>query len=1621
MATSETMKIIIQAQDEARATLARLAKELNDLDQQANKSARSIAVLAEGVATFKAGIKNLKDQVFTLKNAVIGAVAAFGTWKIFDYIRDSTLLAARYKTLGVTLDIIGKQAGYNAGQLALFEDRLKKTGIASIEARTVLTRMVQAQLDLTKSSELARVAQNAAVIANLNSSETLERMLHAIQANSVEILSTIGLNISFADSYKKLAKQLDINENQLTEVQKIQARFNAVLEGGVQIAGAYEAAMGTAGKQLKSYERYVQEFRIAIGKAFEPTLAVIVDAMTKSIKEFTEAINNPTFQKNLVDFAKVMGEQVKAAFTWLIDNKEAILNVIVEITKSLGDAILSLNRLLELVFGSQKRLLENQKENFGRIATDLAKFVAQREELIKKLEEQSKTAAFFDFGKTEREIKQLDVLIKKYTELAKGLDVDIKKKTQPEPDKTYKPSDTGSSIFMQYQTFLKPTKNKDPLGSSLMASEFKRATEDIKHELSILSSEYENHIIKLGLYYDERERLAKLAFENELKYLQTKAGKEPDADKRLKIEDQIYALKKSYNTKTLALDNERTKAIKKQADDQLEIEKTLQSARLAVLEKSTLAKPEEKNKIELEQLRTSQAERLKSLVDGQANEKQLRENKITNVLEEQALTESQEKRHVQRILEIRRLLEDVKSDIAFQDPTTSQAKLDKIELEQLKRTQEDRLKTLKAGGASRDDLKENEILSERERQITVENQQKSSAQKTLEIQRTLEQARLALIDPNNLQAVFDAEKAQLDLHQADRLQSIKDAKLSEQAEIEAIEEAGRISQLEKDKQQADQRLRIQEAYTVGVAGILSDLNSLFGDLYEAGGKKQKEWFHLQKAIAVAQTIMATYEAAQKAYTSMAGIPYVGVALGAAAAGVAVAAGLAKVAVIRSQSYAEGGVVKGYSPSPKADNIKANLTAGEYVHPVDVVKYYGLKGMDIIRQKLIPPELLYQISSFKEKKESIKESFQKNLERTNDFMKDYSKQILGISKRQSDKVSDSSLVSKSKMTSVIDRSISTSATDRTASDRQEVIVTKLFDKLISDKSSNVESKEKHTKELIQDVRRDKEITTRDRRTARDIYRERQSIIDRSKVEQDTRYTDRIRTSDRSSSERYENQLIANSLVVKKKTKKKKYKYYSTDEKQDSQSRIHIGESISDRQSFLNTAIESSKLIIDKSVVDRLTTSQLLSDKLRSTFDKSFASTEASKAISEKFIQKLQTDKLTLSAKTIMSTIDKSVIDNAINQSISDRLVSDNVVEKSAISQSLIDKVVSRLAIDRSHVADSLIDKSYIKEVITKSASDEVLNSLKSEVSQTHIDKAINKLIGERIVERTLIQNADLQKDKLILSSDSYYKLDSKNVDFTKSILQSPEIDKSRESIREVIAESKIKDLKESVSKTKDKTIIEKSISFVKNIAETVQKIIPTVNPQPVMVMSPVVIRDTISKTESFTKLKSKQLKNMNIASNFIKMVESRTNQTIQQLASGGSILGSSPHSKADNIDIKATAGEFMQPVDVVKFYTNKGMEAIRQKIIPREVIAHYANNIQLPKPNYSHAFAMGGEIPKTRETSDSAADKSSEKQLNIVNLIDPAVFGQYMASSTGEQQFINVISANKFAIKNILGS
>ena len=87
-----------------------------------------------------------------------------------------------------------------------------------------------------------------------------------------------------------------------------------------------------------------------------------------------------------------------------------------------------------------------------------------------------------------------------------------------------------------------------------------------------------------------------------------------------------------------------------------------------------------------------------------------------------------------------------------------------------------------------------------------------------------------------------------------------------------------------------------------------------------------------KVLASAQTLISTYSAAQKAFDSLVGIPYVGPALGAAAAALAIASGLANVAAINGVEFAEGGWT---GPGSKMKAVGV-VHADEYVAPKWIV-------------------------------------------------------------------------------------------------------------------------------------------------------------------------------------------------------------------------------------------------------------------------------------------------------------------------------------------------------------------------------------------------------------------------------------------------------------------------------------------------------------------------------------------------------------------------------------------------------------------------------------------------------------------------------------------------------------
>jgi hypothetical protein len=201
-------------------------------------------------------------------------------------IGSSTLLAARVETLGAVMKTVGANAGYSADAMDRFEQAVRDQGITTQVARTSIIRLVQAEVDLARASDLARIAQDAAVIAGINSSEAFERMVWGIQTLNPRILKTMGLTINLQSAYKKLADNLGITVNELTMTQKKQVAVNAVMEAGKNISGAYASAMETAGKKLTSLPRHLEEARLAIGERFTEAFAWAIDAITDLLKWF---------------------------------------------------------------------------------------------------------------------------------------------------------------------------------------------------------------------------------------------------------------------------------------------------------------------------------------------------------------------------------------------------------------------------------------------------------------------------------------------------------------------------------------------------------------------------------------------------------------------------------------------------------------------------------------------------------------------------------------------------------------------------------------------------------------------------------------------------------------------------------------------------------------------------------------------------------------------------------------------------------------------------------------------------------------------------------------------------------------------------------------------------------------------------------------------------------------------------------------------------------------------------------------------------------------------------------------------------------------------------------------
>lgn len=240
----------------------------------------------------------------------------YAALKVAEYIRDAALLSARYETLGIVSEVVGRNAGYTKTQMDYATDAIARQGITMIESRQSAIKLVQAHVDLTHATSLARIAQDAAVIGNINSSEAFDRLVNGISRGNVLILRNIGINVNLEAAYQNMAQSLGKTTGELTENERVQARVSAVMEHGTDIAGTYTAAMDTAGKQLKSMQRYTEDLKTVLGETFNEALTVGVMGLTAHLKDANGEVSELSKSGEL----KAWGESITNVLVSVADN-----------------------------------------------------------------------------------------------------------------------------------------------------------------------------------------------------------------------------------------------------------------------------------------------------------------------------------------------------------------------------------------------------------------------------------------------------------------------------------------------------------------------------------------------------------------------------------------------------------------------------------------------------------------------------------------------------------------------------------------------------------------------------------------------------------------------------------------------------------------------------------------------------------------------------------------------------------------------------------------------------------------------------------------------------------------------------------------------------------------------------------------------------------------------------------------------------------------------------------------------------------------------------------------------------------------------------------------------------
>lgn len=162
----------------------------------------------------------------------------------------------------------------------------------------------------------------------------------------------------------------------------------------------------------------------------------------------------------------------------------------------------------------------------------------------------------------------------------------------------------------------------------------------------------------------------------------------------------------------------------------------------------------------------------------------------------------------------------------------------------------------------------------------------------------------------------------------------------------------------------------------------------------------------------------------------------------------------------------------------------------------------------------------------------------------------------------------------------------------------------------------------------------------------------------------------------------------------------------------------------------------------------------------------------------------------------------------------------------------------------------------------------------------------------------------------------------------------------------------------------------------------------------------------------------------IAAGLANVAAIRAQPTGGSYAAGGAIRGPGTGT-SDSIPIMASNGEFMQRAAAVQHYGVGFMDDINNMRLPKFAdggLVHPLANAPTPSQmGFAAPSLPRADFSKLSAANDDAGSAKPQVGVRIVNVVDPKLILDVMASSAGEKVFVNHISHNQAKMKAVVGS